>query len=41
VCDPTTSGGLLVSVAPERAGELEGVVIGRMLDGAPGAISVV
>jgi len=41
VCDPATSGGLLVSIAAERAGELEGVVIGRMLDGEPGAIAVV
>ena len=41
LCDPTTSGGLLVSVAGARAGELEGTVIGQMLDGEPGAISVV
>jgi selenide,water dikinase len=41
VCDPTTSGGLLVSLPPARAGELDGTVIGRMLDGEPGAISVV
>jgi len=39
--DPATSGGLLVSLAAERAGEIPGVVIGRMLDGEPGAISVV
>ena len=41
LCDPTTSGGLLVSVAAGHAGEIEGAVIGRMLDGEPGAISVV
>ena len=41
LCDPTTSGGLLVSLPAARAGELEGAVIGRMLDGEPGAISVV
>ncbi len=41
LCDPATSGGLLVSVAPERAGELVAPVIGRMLDGEPGAFSVV
>ena len=41
ICDPTTSGGLLVSIPPARAGELEGAVIGRMLDGEPGEISVV
>jgi selenide, water dikinase len=41
VCDPATSGGLLVSLPAARAGELEGAVIGRMLDGEPGAIAVV
>ena len=41
VCDPATSGGLLVSLPAFRASELEGTVIGRMLDGEPGAISVV
>jgi selenide,water dikinase len=41
LCDPTTSGGLLLSIEPERAGELDGPVIGRMLAGEPGAISVV
>jgi selenide,water dikinase len=41
LCDPATSGGLLVALPPARAGELEGAVIGRMLDGEPGAISVV
>jgi selenide,water dikinase len=40
-CDPTTSGGLLVSVPAARASELSGTVIGRMLDGEPGEISVV
>jgi selenide,water dikinase len=41
LCDPTTSGGLLVSLAGARASELGGAVIGRMLEGEPGAISVV
>jgi len=41
VCDPATSGGLLVSLPAARAGELEGAVIGRMSEGEPGAISVV
>jgi selenophosphate synthase len=41
VCDPTTSGGLLVAVPAARAGELEGAVIGRLLDGESGAISVI
>jgi selenide,water dikinase len=40
LCDPMTSGGLLVAVAAERAGELPGVVIGRMAEGEPGAILV-
>jgi selenide,water dikinase len=40
VCDPTTSGGLLVALAAARVGELEGSVIGRMVDGEPGAICV-
>jgi selenide,water dikinase len=41
VCDPATSGGLLVSLPAARAGEVDGAVVGRMLDGEPGAISVV
>jgi selenide, water dikinase len=49
VCDPMTSGGLLVAVAPERAGEMEGALkavapdsaaIGSLGDGDPGAITV-
>jgi selenide,water dikinase len=39
-CDAMTSGGLLVAIDPERAAEVDGVVIGRLLDGEPGAISV-
>jgi selenide,water dikinase len=39
-CDATTSGGLLVAVAPERAGELPGPVIGEIVTGTPGAIAV-
>jgi selenide,water dikinase len=41
LADPTTSGGLLVALAAERAGELEGTVIGRLVDGAPGTIDVI
>ena len=41
VCDATTSGGLLVAVDPARAGEVPGAVIGRLVDGDPGAIAVV
>jgi selenide,water dikinase len=39
-CDAMTSGGLLAAVAQERAGELDGWVVGRLLAGAPGAIAV-
>jgi hypothetical protein len=35
-----TSGGLLAAVAPERAAEIDGWVVGRLRDGAPGSISV-
>jgi selenide, water dikinase len=41
VCDATTSGGLLVAVAPERAGEVPGFAVGRLLDGPAGRIDVV
>jgi len=41
VTDAMTSGGLLIAIAPDRAGKLPGVVIGRLLDGEPGTISVV
>jgi selenide,water dikinase len=40
-CDATTSGGLLVAVAPERAEELAGVRIGQVVRGDPGALLVV
>ncbi|MGH2859124.1 MAG: selenide, water dikinase SelD [Solirubrobacteraceae bacterium] len=41
ICDPVTSGGLLVAIAPERAGRVEGTEIGRLVPGEPGQISVV
>jgi selenide, water dikinase len=41
VTDAMTSGGLLVAIDPARAGELPGVVVGRLLDGEPGRIRVV
>jgi selenide, water dikinase len=41
VCDATTSGGLLVALAPERAGDVPGAVVGRLVEGAAGTISVV
>jgi selenide,water dikinase len=37
-CDPATSGGLLLAVDAGRANEIDGVVIGRMLEGTPGAV---
>ena len=40
MCDAMTSGGLLAAVAPERAGELPGAVIGSLTAGRPGAIAV-
>ena len=40
VTDAMTSGGLLAAVAPGRAGEVPGAVIGRLVDGPAGAISV-
>ncbi|MCW2953677.1 MAG: selD [Conexibacter sp.] len=40
VCDAMTSGGLLAAVPTDRADELGGVVIGRLLDGAAGSIRV-
>jgi selenide,water dikinase len=40
-CDPVTSGGLLIAVAPERAQEITGSVIGRLLDGPAGSISLI
>jgi selenide, water dikinase len=41
VTDAMTSGGLLVAVSPDRAGELPGAVVGRLIDGEPGTITVV
>jgi selenide,water dikinase len=40
VCDATTSGGLLVAVAPERAADVPGTVVGAIVAGAPGEITV-
>jgi selenide,water dikinase len=41
VTDATTSGGLLVAVAPEAAGAVPGPVVGRLVPGDAGAIVVV
>ena len=40
VTDPMTSGGLLVALPPDRAGEIPGPVIGALGTGAPGEIRV-
>jgi selenide,water dikinase len=40
VTDATTSGGLLVAVAADRAADLPGVVVGRLVAGEPGIIAV-
>jgi selenide,water dikinase len=40
-CDATTSGGLLVALAPERACDVAGTQIGRIVEGEPGAVVVV
>jgi selenide,water dikinase len=41
LCDPMTSGGLLVAVPRQRAGEINGAVIGELTDGPAGEIHVV
>jgi selenide,water dikinase len=41
VCDAMTSGGLLAAVPAEQAHRAPGAVIGRLLPGPPGTISVV
>jgi selenide,water dikinase len=41
VTDAMTSGGLLVAVDPTRAALVPGAVVGRLVDGEPGAITVV
>ena len=35
-----TSGGLLAALPPDRAPELDGHVVGRLVPGPPGAIRV-
>jgi selenide,water dikinase len=39
-CDAMTSGGLLAAVAADRAGAIDGWVVGRLVDGAAGVIRV-
>jgi selenide,water dikinase len=40
VCDAMTSGGLLVALDADRAAEVPGAVVGRLVDGPPGTIAV-
>lgn len=40
LADAMTSGGLLVALPSERAGEVPGPVIGRLVEGEPGTIAV-
>jgi selenide,water dikinase len=40
VCDAMTSGGLLAALPASAAGSIPGAVIGRLVDGPPGTISV-
>jgi selenide,water dikinase len=40
ICDATTSGGLLVALAPERAAQLPGTVVGEIVAGEPGSLAV-
>ncbi|WCB92201.1 Selenide, water dikinase [Baekduia alba] len=40
ITDATTSGGLLVALPAARAAEVPGIVVGRLLDGTPGTITV-
>jgi selenide, water dikinase len=40
-CDATTSGGLLVAIAPERAGDVAGTRIGSVVEGVPSTVVVV
>jgi selenide,water dikinase len=39
-CDAMTSGGLLAAVAPSRASEVDGWVVGRLVEGPAGTIRV-
>jgi selenide,water dikinase len=39
-CDPTTSGGLLVALSADAVDRFDGTVIGRMVDGESGTISL-
>ncbi|HET8980155.1 MAG TPA: selenide, water dikinase SelD [Solirubrobacteraceae bacterium] len=40
LADPATSGGLLIALAAEDAAAVDGAVIGRLVEGTPGAVLV-
>jgi selenide,water dikinase len=40
VCDAMTSGGLLAAVPADRAGDVGGWVVGRLVDGPAGTVTV-
>ena len=40
VCDPMTSGGLLAALPADRAGQVPGAIVGRLVAGPPGAVRV-
>jgi selenide,water dikinase len=40
-CDPQTSGGLLIALAPDRADRVDGTVVGALRPGEAGAIALV
>jgi selenide,water dikinase len=40
ITDATTSGGLLVALPEERASEVPGTVVGRLVSGPPGTITI-
>jgi selenide,water dikinase len=40
LADAMTSGGLLVALSPGRAADVPGAVVGRLVDGPAGAVSV-
>jgi selenide, water dikinase len=40
LCDAMTSGGLLAAVPPDRATDVPGTVVGRLVEGQPGTIVV-
>ncbi|MFL5858352.1 MAG: selenide, water dikinase SelD [Solirubrobacteraceae bacterium] len=39
-CDAMTSGGLLIALPPDRADELGGAIVGRLVDGPAGHVTV-